>query len=98
MVRQKQQNDSFILQKKPVEIWGFNVDNMVISKLVETKSNSKYLIGYLDEVIRALVLILPKMRGYVKIMVKNCVTYLFFTFLNIFSKCLITLGHIFKYL
>ena len=28
---------------------------------------SQYLIGYLDEVIRPLVLILPKMNGYVKI-------------------------------
>ena len=25
--------------------WGVNVDNMVNSKLVETKTNSKYLIG-----------------------------------------------------
>ena len=30
------------------------------------KTNSKYLIGYLDKVIRSLVLILPKMIGYVK--------------------------------
>ena len=30
------------------------------------KNNSKYLIGYLDEVIRSLVLILPKMSEYVK--------------------------------
>ena len=28
---------------------------------------SQYLIGYLDEVIRPLVLILPKMNGHVKI-------------------------------
>ena len=39
---------------------------MVISKLVETKTNSKYLNGYLDKVIRPLVLILPKMSGCVK--------------------------------
>ena len=37
-----------------------------MSKLIETKSNSKYLIGYLDQVIRLLVLALPKMCGYVK--------------------------------
>ena len=37
-----------------------------ISKLIETKNNSEYLIGYLNEVKR-LVLILPKMSGYVKI-------------------------------
>ena len=40
--------------------------NFVISKTVETKNNSKYLTGYLDEVIRPLVLILPKTSGYVK--------------------------------
>ena len=43
-----------------------NVDNRVISKLVQTKSNFKYLIGYLDEAIRLLVLIMPKISGYVK--------------------------------
>ena len=30
------------------------------------KTNSKYLIGYLHDVVRPLVLILPKMRGYDK--------------------------------
>ena len=39
---------------------------IVISKLVKTKTNSKYLIGYLDKAIRPLVLIMPKMSGYVK--------------------------------
>ena len=38
----------------------------MISKLVETKRNSKHLLGYLDEVIRVLVLILAKMRRHVK--------------------------------
>ena len=42
-----------------------NVHNAVISKLVETKTNSKYLIGYLDKVIRPLVLVLRKMSEYV---------------------------------
>ena len=37
--------------------------NIVISKLVKTKTNSKYFIGYLDKVIRPLVLIMPKMSG-----------------------------------
>ena len=45
---------------------GVNVDNIVISKLVETKNNSHYWIGYLDQIIKPLVLILPKMSGYVK--------------------------------
>ena len=43
-----------------------NFDNIVISKLVETKSNSKHLVRYLDKLIRLLVLILCKMNGYVK--------------------------------
>ena len=36
-------------------------------QLVKTKTNSKYLIGYLDKAIRPLVLIMPKMSGNVKI-------------------------------
>ena len=38
--------------KKPINIWDVNVNNIVVSKLVETKANSKYLIEYLDKVIR----------------------------------------------
>ena len=41
--------------KKPINVWNVNVDNIVISNITETKNNSKYLIGYLDEVIRPLV-------------------------------------------
>ena len=52
--------------KKPIKIWDVNVDN-IISKLGQTKTNSKYLIGYLDNAIRPLVLIMPKMNGHVKI-------------------------------
>ena len=37
-----------MLQKKPNKIWDVNVDNIVTSKLVITKTNSKYLIGYSD--------------------------------------------------
>ena len=33
---------------------------------METNNNSKYFIGYLDKVIKLLVLILPKMSGYVE--------------------------------
>ena len=43
-----------------------NVDNIVISKLAKTKTNSKYLIGYLDKAVRPLVSIMPNMSGYVK--------------------------------
>ena len=49
--------------KKPIKNWNVNVDNKIISKLVETKNNSKYLIEYLDEVIRPLAVILPKMSN-----------------------------------
>ena len=56
--------ESFYGAKKPIN--DVNVDNIIISKLVETKTNSKYWIGYLDEVTRPLVLVLPKMGGHVK--------------------------------
>ena len=55
-----------MLQKNPIIIWDGNVDNIVFSKLIETKTNSKYFIGYLDKTIRPSVLIMPKMSGYVK--------------------------------
>ena len=58
--------EKFYAAKKAINIWDVNVDNIVISKLVKRKTNSKYLIGYLDKVIRPLVLIMPKMGGYVK--------------------------------
>ena len=38
--------------QKPINIWDANVDNISISNLIEMKNNSKYLIGYLKEVIR----------------------------------------------
>ena len=34
---------------------------------LKQKTNSKYLIGYLDKDIRPFVLIMPKMSGYAKI-------------------------------
>ena len=46
--------------------WDVNINNIVISKLTETKANSKHLIGYLDKAIRPLVSIKPKMSGYAK--------------------------------
>ena len=60
--------EKFYRAKKPVNIWDVNADNIVVSKLIKRKSNSKHLIGYLDEVIKSLVLILPKIgrRRYVK--------------------------------
>ena len=45
-------------KKTPIDIWDVSVDNMVISKVVTIKTNSKYLIGYLVKVVRPLVLII----------------------------------------
>ena len=59
--------EKFYAAKKPIKIWNVNADNIVISKLVKTKTNSNYLIGCLEKDIRPLVLIMPKMSGYVKI-------------------------------
>ena len=64
MVRQKCQKKNFIVQKK--KNWNVNTDNIITSNLIETKIYFIHLIGYLDEFIRPLVLILPKMSGYVK--------------------------------
>ena len=58
--------EKFNTLKEPIKIWDANADNIVISKLVETKTNSKYLIGYLEKYIRSLVLIMPKITGYIK--------------------------------
>ena len=58
--------ENFYAEKKVYKIRDVNVDNIFISKLVKTKTNSKYLIGYLDKAIRPLVLIMPKMSGYIK--------------------------------
>ena len=58
----------FNAAKQPLgkKIWDVNADNIVISKLVQTRNNFKCLIGYSDNSIRALVLIMPKMSGHVK--------------------------------
>ena len=53
----------FMLQKKPIKIWDVNVYNIINSKVIETMTNSKYLIGYSDKAIKTLVLILPKISG-----------------------------------
>ena len=54
------------MQQKPIKLLDVHAGNIVISKLIQTKNNSKYLNGYLWEVRRPLVLILPKICGYVK--------------------------------
>ena len=52
-------------KKNTITILDVNVDN-IVHKFVETKTHSKYLIGYSNKSIRPLVLIISKMRGYVK--------------------------------
>ena len=59
--------ENFYAARNPIKTWDINVDNIVISTLIGTKTNSKYFIGYLDKVVRLLVLIMLKMSGYVKI-------------------------------
>ena len=58
--------EKFYAGNRPINIWDVNVDNIVILKLVKTKTNSKNLIGYLDKTIRPLLLIMPKMSRYFK--------------------------------
>ena len=58
--------EKFYAAKDPINIWDVNFDNIVISKLIEAKTNSNYLIPYLGKVIRPLALILGNMSGYVK--------------------------------
>ena len=54
-------------KKRKVITWDVNVDSIVFSKLLETKTNSKYVIEIkFDKTIRQLVVIIPKMSGYVK--------------------------------
>ena len=52
--------------KKPINIWDVDINNIVTSNLIEAKKNSKYLIEYLNEVLKPLVLILPKLSRYIK--------------------------------
>ena len=49
------EKEKFYAAKRSMKIWDVNVDNTAISKLVETKTDSKYLIGYLDKAIRPLI-------------------------------------------
>ena len=58
--------EKFYVAKNLINTWDVNVENIVFSKLVETRTNSKYLTGYLGNVIKPLVLILPKISAYVK--------------------------------
>ena len=68
MVRQKKQKKNFMVWKKSTKSWDVDVNNIAILKLAKTKPNSKYLIGYLDDVKMPLVFISLKMSGYTKIL------------------------------
>ena len=57
--------------KMSMQIWYVDVEKIIISKLVERKDNSSYLTVYLDDVLRPLVLISPKMNGYVKVFIEK---------------------------
>ena len=46
---------------KKTKIWDVDVDNIVITKLIDIRNNFKYLIEYLDDVKTQLVLMLLKM-------------------------------------
>ena len=59
--------EKFYATKRPMKIWYVNVNHIVISKLVKTKTDPKYLVGLkFNKAIRPLVLVMPKMSGYVK--------------------------------
>ena len=63
--KKKVTKEKFNATEKPIKILDINVGGIVISKLIEAKANSKYLIGYFDNAIKHLVLIMPKLSGYV---------------------------------
>ena len=50
---------------KSTKIWDVDADNIVISKLIKTKNNSKDLNAYLNEIISLLILRSLKMNRYV---------------------------------
>ena len=53
--------------KKPIKIWDVNVDNIIVSKFVEAKTSSKYVMGIkFDKATRPLVLIMSIMSEYVE--------------------------------
>ena len=59
--------EKFYAGKSPIKILDVNVDNIVISKLVKAKTNSKYLIGIkFNKAVRPLVLRMPKISGYIE--------------------------------
>ena len=62
----EESKEEFYSAKESIKVWEFDADDIVISKLIETKNNFKYLIGNLDDVIRPFILMLHKIDGYVR--------------------------------
>ena len=60
--------EKFYGAEKTINIWNFNINKIIIIYLTEIKKNCKYLIGYLDGVMRPSVLMLHKMKGWVEIL------------------------------
>ena len=46
--------ETFYAAKRPVKTWDINVDNLVFSKLIKTKTNFNYFTGYLDKVYKTI--------------------------------------------
>ena len=57
---------SFKVQRKSIKRLMLMLMICLCQKIIKIKSNSMYLIGYLNKVIRPLVLILPKRNKYIK--------------------------------
>ena len=62
--------EKFYDAKNPLTTWDVDINNIVILKVVKT--NSRHLVGYLDNVIRPSLLMLRKLSRHVQIFkVKN---------------------------
>ena len=57
--------EKFYDVKNPLTTWDVDINNIVILKVVKT--NSRHLVGYLDNVIRPSLLMLRKMSRHVQI-------------------------------
>ena len=56
--------ETFYDVKNPLTTWDVDINNIVILKVIKT--NSRHLVGYLDNVIRPLLLMLRKMSRHVQ--------------------------------
>ena len=57
----------FHKSKEPIDLMSVNVDQIVVSdKFKHNNEDFKYFIGYENELVRPLCIILPQMSGYIK--------------------------------